>query len=336
MTLPHTNPVQDESAGPAKVQLLDLAGGGAFDALGFDQAPAGQRTLVKSGTIFSTDDNALLSEFRALRALTGKRARLYRRAYATGEVEWSHARLVRIGSTRNVGDRHGLNVDLEFFLISPVWNGERHGNGWYLDAGEILDSGLVVDEDGDTILCDNATVTGVVTNGGNAAVKNPTITFTCGSSPLTNLAIRRIVDSVTKEHINIGLVLYWDNVLVINCNAKTVTIEGPDWEASTAYAENQSVIGTATDGVQRYYYCSVPGTSGGSEPTWPTTGSVVDGGVTWVAAGLLTQYNAFSYGAEHTTDGWITLEPGDNSIQIVRSGGSVASEAQFFFYDGWL
>ena len=53
------------------------------------------------------------------------------------------------------------------------------------------------------------------------------------------------------------------------------------WFSGTAYSLNNLVIPTSGNGY--VYKCTVSGTSGSSEPTWPTTvgDTVTDGGVTW-------------------------------------------------------
>lgn len=53
------------------------------------------------------------------------------------------------------------------------------------------------------------------------------------------------------------------------------------WAASIAKIVGDIVRPTAQNGYR--YRCTVPGTTGGSQPTWPTTigATVVDGGVTW-------------------------------------------------------
>lgn len=54
------------------------------------------------------------------------------------------------------------------------------------------------------------------------------------------------------------------------------------WAASTAYSVGDKVISLASFN-GRMYRCTTSGTSGGSEPTWPTTagGTVADGSVVW-------------------------------------------------------
>lgn len=58
------------------------------------------------------------------------------------------------------------------------------------------------------------------------------------------------------------------------------------WAASTAYALGDFVRPTSiADGSLFVYECTVAGTSGTTEPTWPTVDgqTVVDGSVTWTA-----------------------------------------------------
>ncbi len=78
------------------------------------------------------------------------------------------------------------------------------------------------------------------------------------------------------------------------------------WVASTSYVAGQYVIPTVPTGA--FFKCLVAGSSGATEPVWPTTigQAVVDGGVTWSAAGAslcfqATFANAHDVGATVTT-----------------------------------
>jgi prepilin-type N-terminal cleavage/methylation domain-containing protein len=53
------------------------------------------------------------------------------------------------------------------------------------------------------------------------------------------------------------------------------------WQASTSYSINAIVIPTTKN--WHFYRCTTAGTSGASEPTWPTAAgsTVTDGGITW-------------------------------------------------------
>jgi hypothetical protein len=55
----------------------------------------------------------------------------------------------------------------------------------------------------------------------------------------------------------------------------------PNWAASTAYGVGAIVVGTPTGGVASTYIAQNAGTSGATAPSWPTSGTVVDNGITW-------------------------------------------------------
>jgi hypothetical protein len=67
------------------------------------------------------------------------------------------------------------------------------------------------------------------------------------------------------------------------------------WTATTTYTTGQFVRPTSGNGY--IYYCQVGGTTGGSQPSWPTTigASVTDSGATWTCIGhgaaILTMSN---------------------------------------------
>ena len=66
------------------------------------------------------------------------------------------------------------------------------------------------------------------------------------------------------------------------------------WVKSTAYAKGDYVRPTLLSTFSGYIYkCTTAGTSGSSEPTWPTTadGTVVDGSVTWTCQADLDYSN---------------------------------------------
>lgn len=78
------------------------------------------------------------------------------------------------------------------------------------------------------------------------------------------------------------------------------------WKASSAYVLNQTIGATTPNG--HSYKCTTAGTSGASEPTWPTSsgGTVTDGSVAWTETGAATPYsNVFN--ATHTVYGLIEL-----------------------------
>lgn len=64
---------------------------------------------------------------------------------------------------------------------------------------------------------------------------------------------------------------------------------GSSWVSSTSYALNDKVFPTDPTTSPFYYECTTAGTSGSTEPTWPSTGSVVDGTVEWVYVERIVQ-----------------------------------------------
>ncbi len=59
------------------------------------------------------------------------------------------------------------------------------------------------------------------------------------------------------------------------------------WSSNTAYAVNSIIFPTAGKKNWYQYICTVAGTSGSTEPTWPTTGTVSDGAITWTYSGTV-------------------------------------------------
>lgn len=94
-----------------------------------------------------------------------------------------------------------------------------------------------------------------------------------------------------------------------------------EWQASTAYALNAIVTPSSPDGT--YYLAIQNGTSGGSEPSWPSPGgSVVDGGVTWLYLG---NYLNLPYNPPWTISGG--ADQGDPGLPL---GGPPSPDGKFW------
>ena len=63
------------------------------------------------------------------------------------------------------------------------------------------------------------------------------------------------------------------------------TPQGSHWQGSKAYAVGDRVLPVTPN--NRWYECTVAGTSGATQPTWPTSGTVMDGTVEWTHRGLI-------------------------------------------------
>jgi len=95
------------------------------------------------------------------------------------------------------------------------------------------------------------------------------------------------------------------------------TKESSAWTATTAITLNSFRRPTVANG--RRYYASVGGTTGASEPTWPTTngGTVVDGTVTWTEYGRDGSAN-FQL-IQHTTAGETAGVTVDTGIAVAAA-----------------
>ena len=80
---------------------------------------------------------------------------------------------------------------------------------------------------------------------------------------------------------------------------------GSTWAATTVYALNDYVTANGN-----LYKVTTGGTSGDAAPTWPTTGTVTDGTVTWAYVSAYTGY------------GVPIMIPGANSLDISAEGKS--------------
>lgn len=103
------------------------------------------------------------------------------------------------------------------------------------------------------------------------------------------------------------------------------------WAATTAYSgsDPRSIVRPTTQ-IGLMFMATTGGTSGGSEPTWPTAigGTVVDGTVTWTAIGVpgnranLTNGGSQNGGVQFTVSG--------GTLTVLVSGGNPS-----FVTDGW-
>jgi len=64
---------------------------------------------------------------------------------------------------------------------------------------------------------------------------------------------------------------------------------GAKWAATTFYPLNSRIYPTDNAANPYYYICTSSGTSGGSEPAWPSVGTVSDGSVTWTYVESMVQ-----------------------------------------------
>lgn len=232
--LPLIEAEQDIGAIGTQAVYFDLPGGGAYDAYGSEVAPRGMYRLSATGEIGNLTTQAEMQvQFDALRAKRGRRGKLYARM-DDGTVRWVWARLPNIPMRRTVDNVLYLLANLQFDVTSPVWYGERHGGGWVLDSGEILDAGLVLDEaTGDVFpLTKNTTTTFTVTNAGNATINDAMLVIDAGSDAMSSLVIKTYITqgvvSTSRGHLIFGGTVDASTSLIIDSATQSITNDGFD------------------------------------------------------------------------------------------------------------
>jgi len=221
LVLPAAASEDDVSTGQVNVVIVDLSGGGVWDALGTEQAKRRGTPLSKRCMITGTAA-ILRTQFNILRAYNGKRGRLWRR-WDTDDTEWCWARMLDVPALRTVEQQQHQVLELQWMMISPYWYGTHHGGGWLFDAGIWFDTGYVFDET-NTISLDTSPYTCIVNNGGNRTITNAALTI---SVPAGNAAITSLTIAVTgvSSFIYTGTIAAGTS-LVIDCGAQSVINNG--------------------------------------------------------------------------------------------------------------
>lgn len=117
---------------------------------------------------------------------------------------------------------------------------------------------------------------------------------------------------------------------------------GTGWAASTAFALNLLTAQTTAAGNQKLYRVTTAGTSGGSAPAWPESGTVSDGSVVWtqldysvikMRAGSITN-STVPYGQIETVFGGVGTGVFVHHNEVTRPdyhiGGGAAGQRGFF------
>lgn len=68
----------------------------------------------------------------------------------------------------------------------------------------------------------------------------------------------------------------------------------------------------------------------------PGNSLVIDCGAWSVKNDGVDDYANFSFGGSHATDEILVLDPGDNTIQVVKTGGNINDTLAIEFSDGWI
>ncbi len=170
--LPARLQTQDVGAGPAYSGLVQLPGGGAYDALGAERSKRKAHTIKVSGAVLGDTAADLNAATAALNALIGERGALYRTPDGgTANSQWLTARLVDVQCVRDIRMRTHAELTLLFEVQGAVWHGAANN---------------------DTITLSSGTVSAEINNAGNEVCRHIIITVTAQTSAITALTIENL------------------------------------------------------------------------------------------------------------------------------------------------
>lgn len=221
-TLPVLEKTHDMGSGDSRLLSIDTPSG-QYDLLGSKRAKRAPYTLPVSCKLYATTPASMQTQLDALKALRGKRDRLWMELYS-GEFRWINARLVNINGMRNPKIALYQPLTLNFEITDQHWHGEHHAaitfdSGYYFDAGEYFDSG-------ETYALDVSPKTLTINNGGNVTVDDVIMTITAQTTAITLLVIKRKIGAITYEHLVYTGSIAATESLVIDCGALSVKNDG--------------------------------------------------------------------------------------------------------------
>jgi hypothetical protein len=229
--VPIYSPSQDIGTGKARLESIDAPRGGAFDALGMEQAYRGGYEIKAAGVIAGSD---LLTQYQSLRSYLGKREKLWR-IDDSGNLTWAWARLESVGAKRVAENKSYLEVDCSFYVYSALWSGALHGS-WRLDAGNALDDGLYFDTDLITALT-VATTTLTINNGGNGVLRAFEFAITAKTSAITAVAIEK----AGETHMTWTGTLAVNTQLVIDFGAMSILNSGVNAYSGLVFSTSHKI-----------------------------------------------------------------------------------------------
>jgi len=127
---------------PNARSIITNTASGYFDHNGTLQA---RRDATREVLAFALVGGGLLAQLQPLKALIGKRNKLFRRVADDDSVQWAWARCVAVNVTRQSRDTDSITGTIEFERLED-WRKIYHGI-WYFDSGEHFDTGLYFDSD---------------------------------------------------------------------------------------------------------------------------------------------------------------------------------------------
>ena len=181
--------------------------------------------VVYSAWVYNAAEATAMTQFKALSALRGTRAKLYRINEYDSTEHWAYARLMQVQAPWQYQRRTMQPVSLLFQLLTPWYEDATAGDPWVLDDGEVLDDGLYLDESGAltyTLDAGSGNANAIsVRNNGNAVSYYASLAITAGTNAITVATIQGPYSKFTWT----GTVAS-GKVLVIDCRNRTVTNDG--------------------------------------------------------------------------------------------------------------
>lgn len=181
--------------------------------------------VVYSAWVYNAVEATAMTQFKALLALRGTRAKLYRLNEYDSTEHWAYARCMQVQAPWQYQRRTMQPVSLLFQLLTPWYEDATAGDPWVLDDGEVLDDGLYLDESGAltyTLSAGSGNANAIsVRNNGNAVSYYASLAITAGTDAITAVTIQGPYSKFTWT----GTVAS-GNVLVIDCRNRTVTNNG--------------------------------------------------------------------------------------------------------------
>lgn len=178
---------------PAPLSVVQLLGGGMYDAHGTGRSPQEYPQLLSYPcTIIGATDAAVRTELATLKAAIGTRAKLWRDDNADAAPHWCRARLTDVDDVMKPRRFTAtVQVVLTFALLGP-WNGSYHSGGLVFGAdGLYFDDGWNFDGSDIYALDGTEEVDQIITvnNAGNLATLPDYILVVAGSAPITVLSV---------------------------------------------------------------------------------------------------------------------------------------------------
>ncbi len=195
-------PRVDAGTGDTRMAILQLPGGGLYDADGSERAPRALARVNMSGIVHASCLSDLRERCNELRALRGVRGALYRR-HLDGRSEWITARCMEVAATWTTANRRHAEVELSWVLEGAHWEGEAHDTTYLLDTSPKLIA---------------------LSNNGNAPANDAVLTLTAVGEDIASVQVQVVglIDWTWAGSLSAG------QSLVVDCGARTMAISGVD------------------------------------------------------------------------------------------------------------